>query len=65
MKEYRLYYKMTDIYNERFNDVEELAIKLNKLCDEGTCEWAYATKIEVENSNGDSTEKLLVEYHKN
>lgn len=68
MKTYRLYYKTVktvDIYNKKFNDVEKLAIEFNKLCDDETCEWAYATKIKTEHSSGDSIEKLLVEYRKN
>ena len=64
MKKYRLYYKMVNIYNETFNDLDEMAIEFNKLCDSGKCEWAYATRIKTEYKSGNTIEKQLVEYHK-
>ena len=65
MKKYKLYYKMTSIYNEFFNDLDEMAIEFNKLCDSGECEWIYATKIETEYESGNTIEKQIAEYLRN
>ena len=64
MKKYRLYYKMVGIYNEFFNDSDEMEKEFNKLCDCGECEWIYATRIEHEYKSGDTIESLITEYHK-